>query len=55
MSQRERISIIGLGVIVGTVLGLIYNDMAKCLVTGIVAASAITLMLSQQAKRSTPK
>jgi hypothetical protein len=55
MSQRERVSIIGIGVMIGVVFGLIYNDMTKCLVTGIVVASVITVMLSQQAKKGIRK
>ncbi|WP_018393335.1 MULTISPECIES: hypothetical protein [Bacillaceae] len=51
MSQRERVSIIGLGVIIGVAFGLIYKDMYKCLITGIVVSSAITVMLSQQDKK----
>ncbi|MFP3123646.1 hypothetical protein OH784_12990 [Ectobacillus funiculus] len=51
MSQRERVSIIVLGVIIGVVFGLIFKDMYKCLVTGAVVASAITILLSQQAKK----
>ncbi|WML38246.1 hypothetical protein RCG19_13540 [Neobacillus sp. OS1-2] len=53
MSQRQRISIIGVGVIMGLVLGLIFKDMYKCLITGIIVSSAITVMLSQQAKKTT--
>lgn len=53
MNQRERVSIISLGVIIGVVLGLIFKDMYKCLVTGIVVASAITVMLTRQAKKAT--
>ncbi|MGE7885783.1 hypothetical protein [Bacillus sp. NPDC094077] len=53
MDQRNRISILGLGVIMGVILGLIFKDMYKCLITGIVTASAITIMLSQQAKKIT--
>lgn len=55
MSQRERVSIIGLGVIIGLVFGLIFKDTYKCLVTGIIVSSAITVMLSQQAKKATRK
>jgi hypothetical protein len=55
MSQRERVSIISIGVIIGLVLGLIYKDMYKCLVTGIIVSSAITVRLSQQAKKATRK
>lgn len=47
MSQRERVSIISLGVIIGVVLGVIFKDMYKCLVTGIVTASAIMVLLSK--------
>jgi uncharacterized membrane protein YraQ (UPF0718 family) len=50
MSQRERVSIMGIGVIVGVVMGLIYHDMNKFLVTGILVASVITVMLSKKAK-----
>lgn len=51
MSQRERVSIIVLGVIIGTVFGLIFKDMYKCLITGVVVSSAITILLSQRAKK----
>jgi uncharacterized membrane protein YraQ (UPF0718 family) len=51
MSQRERVSIISLGVIIGVVLGVIFKDMYKCLVTGIVVASAITVFLSKKTMR----
>jgi hypothetical protein len=50
MSQRERVSIISIGVIIGVVMGLIYKDMSKCLVTGILVASAITVILSKKVK-----
>jgi hypothetical protein len=50
MSQRERVSIISIGVIIGVVMGLIYHDMSKCLVMGILTASVITIMLSKKAK-----
>ncbi|WP_182480643.1 hypothetical protein [Peribacillus asahii] len=53
MNQRERVSIISLGVIIGVVLGLIFKDMYKCLVTGILVSSAITIMLDRQAKKTT--
>ncbi|HWI48181.1 MAG TPA: hypothetical protein VNU45_08185 [Rummeliibacillus sp.] len=55
MNQRMRISIIGIGVIIGVVFGLIYHDMSKCLITGIVVASVITVMLSQQAKKASSR
>lgn len=55
MSQRERVSIIGIGVIMGIAFGLIYNDLYKCLITGIVTAAVITVRLSQLAKKSTRK
>ncbi|MDU0071222.1 MULTISPECIES: hypothetical protein [Bacillus] len=50
MSQRERVTIIWLGVITGVVSGLLLKDMYKCLVTGVIAASVITLRLSMKAK-----
>jgi hypothetical protein len=50
MSQRERVSIISIGVIIGVVMGLIYKDMSKCLVTGILVASVITVILSKKVK-----
>ena len=53
MSQRQRVSIIGIGVVVGIVMGMVYQDMYKCLVTGILVSSAITVMLSRQAKQTT--
>ena len=53
MNQRERVSIISLGVIIGVVCGVIFKDMYKCLITGIVVAAAIMVMLSQQAKKAT--
>lgn len=52
MTQRERVSIIVLGVIIGLVMGLIFNDMYKCLVTGAIVSSVITIKLSQQAKKN---
>ncbi|MGG3887565.1 hypothetical protein [Metabacillus fastidiosus] len=55
MSQRERVSIISLGIIIGVVLGLIFKDMYKCLITGIIVSFAITIMLDQQAKKITRK
>lgn len=55
MSQRQRVSIIVLGVIIGTVIGLIFKDTYNCLITGVIAASAITVMLSQQAKKESCK
>ncbi|WCK54105.1 hypothetical protein PP175_22820 [Aneurinibacillus sp. Ricciae_BoGa-3] len=51
MSQRERVSIIVLGVIIGVVLGLIFKDMYKCLVTGAIVSSVILVRLSHQAKK----
>ena len=55
MSQRERVSIMSIGVVIGLVLGVIFKDMYKCLVTGILVSSAITVMLSQQAKKANCK
>ncbi|MBT2256455.1 hypothetical protein [Priestia megaterium] len=52
MNQRERISLIGVGVIGGTVMGVIYNDISNCLITGVIVASIITVMLNQKAKRT---
>ena len=52
MSKRQRVSILGVGVVMGVVLGLIYNDLYKCLITGIITASTIMVMLSQQAKKT---
>lgn len=52
MSQRDRVSIISLGVIIGVVMGLIYKDLYKCLITGVIVASAINVMLSQRAKKA---
>ncbi|MHA2889212.1 hypothetical protein [Bacillus cereus] len=53
MDQRNRISILSIGVVIGVLLGLIFKDMYKCLITGIVTASVITIMLRQQAKNIT--
>jgi uncharacterized membrane protein YraQ (UPF0718 family) len=50
MSQRERVSILSIGVIIGVVMGLIYHDINKCLVTGILVATVITVMISKKAK-----
>ena len=55
MSQRERVSIISLGVMICAALGLIFKDMYNCLITGVVVSSAITVMLSQQAKKANCK
>ncbi|WHY72922.1 hypothetical protein [Fictibacillus enclensis] len=52
MSQRERVSIITAGVVTGVVMGLLFKDMYKCLITGVIAASVITIMLSQRAKKA---
>ncbi|WP_164489620.1 MULTISPECIES: hypothetical protein [unclassified Rummeliibacillus] len=52
MSQRDRVSIIVMGVIIGVIFGLIFKDMYHCLITGVVVASIITIKLSQQAKKS---
>ncbi|MBQ4866851.1 hypothetical protein IHQ11_10135 [Priestia megaterium] len=52
MNQRERISLISVGVIGGTVMGVIYKDLSNCLITGVIVASIITVMLNQQAKRT---
>lgn len=55
MSKRNRVSIIVLGVIIGLFMGLIRKDTYNCLITGVIVASAITVMLDQQAKRVTMK
>ena len=55
MNQRLRVSIMVLGVVIGTVMGLILKDSYNCLIIGVIVASAITVMLSQQAKRGTDK
>ncbi|MDN4525033.1 hypothetical protein [Fictibacillus fluitans] len=52
MSQRERISIITAGVVTGVVMGLIFKDMYKCLITGVIAASVITIMLGRRTKKA---
>ena len=51
MNQRERISLISVGVIGGIVMGVIYKDISNCLITGVIVASIITLMLNQKAKK----
>lgn len=51
MSQRERVTILIIGVIIGLVIGLIFKDMYKCLITGIITASTIMVIISQQAKK----
>lgn len=51
MSQRQRISIIVLGVIIGTVMGLIFKDTYNCLITGVIVSSAITVFLTQKVKK----
>ncbi|AEG60994.1 hypothetical protein Desru_2776 [Desulforamulus ruminis DSM 2154] len=55
MSQRERVSIMSIGVVIGLVLGVIFKNMYQCLVTGILVSSAITVMLSRQAKKANGK
>lgn len=45
MSQRQRISIIVLGVIIGLVMGTILKDTYNCLITGVIVSSSITLFL----------
>ncbi|MBO2537135.1 hypothetical protein [Rummeliibacillus suwonensis] len=52
MTKRERIEIIGSGVLFGVIFGTIFNDMYHCLITGIVVASVIMVTLSQKAKKS---
>ncbi|WP_194273242.1 hypothetical protein [Priestia megaterium] len=52
MNQRERISLISVGVIGGIVMGVIYQDISNCLITGIIVASIITVMLNQKAKKT---
>ena len=52
MNQRERVTIMSIGVIMGVVLGFIFKDMYKCLVTGIIVSSVIMVKLSQQAKNA---
>ncbi|MEI4525578.1 hypothetical protein [Priestia megaterium] len=52
MNQRERISLISVGVIGGTVMGVIYKDILSCLITGVIVASIITIMLNQKAKKT---
>lgn len=55
MSQRQRVSIIVLGVVVGFVTGLILKDTYNCLITGVIVASTITIMLDQQVKKANNK
>ncbi|MDQ1146014.1 large-conductance mechanosensitive channel [Bacillus sp. SORGH_AS 510] len=55
MSQRERVTILVIGVIIGIVMGLIFKDMYKCLITGIITASTIMVIKSQQAKKTLKK
>ena len=55
MSKRQRVSIIVLGVIGGSVMGLIFKDIYNCLITGIIVASVNTVMLSAQVKKITCK
>jgi uncharacterized membrane protein YraQ (UPF0718 family) len=55
MSQRERVTILVIGVIIGLVMGLIFKDMYKCLITGIITASTIMVIISQQAKKTLQK
>ncbi|MDP4087100.1 MAG: hypothetical protein Q8934_21290 [Bacillota bacterium] len=52
MTQRDRISINSIGVIMGIIMGLVYKDIEKCLITGIIVSSVITVTLSQKAKRA---
>lgn len=55
MSQRERVFILVIGVIIGIVMGLVFKDLYKCLLTGIITASTIMVILSQQAKKTVEK
>ena len=52
MSQRERVSIIMIGVIFGLVMGLIYKDLFKCLLTGVIVSSVILVKQSRQVKKN---
>ncbi|MCM3792681.1 MULTISPECIES: hypothetical protein [Priestia] len=52
MNQRERISLISVGVMGGIVMGVIYKDISNYLITGIIIASIITVMLNQKAKKT---
>ncbi|SCC34959.1 hypothetical protein GA0061096_4048 [Fictibacillus enclensis] len=51
MSQRERVTNITAGVITGVVMGLLFKDMYKCLITGVIAATVITILMSRRAKK----
>ena len=55
MTQGERVLIISSGVIMGIVMGLIFKDMYKCLVTGTIVSSAIMVILSQKALKTNRK
>jgi hypothetical protein len=50
MSQRQRISIIVLGVIIGLVMGIILKDTYNCLITGVIVSSSITVFLPKLLK-----
>jgi hypothetical protein len=51
VSSRQRISIIVLGVIISTVIGLIFKDTYNCMLTGVIVSSSIAVFLNKQDKK----